>query len=113
VTLYLAVLAQLALVEGDPERAALLAGAADGLRRRVGLGVWPLLRRGDRLGAAGADDQSGRHQVLDAWTVRGGDPLEQAAGGQLAHAGAVVVHLQPALSPPARPLRPRPSLGTT
>jgi predicted ATPase len=47
VTLYLAAFAQLALVEGDAERAALLAGAADGLRRRAGLGVWPLLRRGE------------------------------------------------------------------
>jgi tetratricopeptide (TPR) repeat protein len=61
VTLYLAVFAQLALVEGDPERAALLAGAADGLRQRVGLGVWPLLRRGEAQlaaqarGALGAD----------------------------------------------------------
>jgi hypothetical protein len=34
-----------AFVEGDPERAALLVGAAEGLRRRVGLGMWPLLRR--------------------------------------------------------------------
>jgi hypothetical protein len=32
-------------VEGDPERAALLAGGADGLRRRVGLQAWPLRRR--------------------------------------------------------------------
>jgi ATP/maltotriose-dependent transcriptional regulator MalT len=61
VTLYLAVFAQLALVEGDPERAALLAGAADGLRQRVGLRVWPLLRRGEAQlaaqarGALGAD----------------------------------------------------------
>jgi tetratricopeptide (TPR) repeat protein len=47
VTLYLAAFAQLALAEGDAEQAALLAGAADGLRRRVGLGVWPLLRRGE------------------------------------------------------------------
>jgi predicted ATPase len=47
VTLCLAAFAQLALVEGDAERAALLAGAAEGLRRRVGLGAWPLLRRGE------------------------------------------------------------------
>jgi hypothetical protein len=32
-------------VEGDPQRAALLAGAAEGLRRRVGLQPWPLMRR--------------------------------------------------------------------
>ena len=32
---------------GDPERAALLAGAADGLRRRAGLRAWPMLRPGE------------------------------------------------------------------
>jgi predicted ATPase len=45
VTLCLAAFARLAFVEGDPERAALLAGAAEGLRRRVGLQAWPLRRR--------------------------------------------------------------------
>jgi predicted ATPase len=44
VTLCLAAFARLALVEGDPQRAALLAGAVEGLRLRVGLRVWPLLR---------------------------------------------------------------------
>ena len=47
VTLCLAAFAQQAFVEGDPERAALLAGAAEGLRQRVGLQAWPLLRRGE------------------------------------------------------------------
>jgi predicted ATPase len=41
----LAAHAWLALAEGDPERAALLEGAAEGLRQRVGLPTWPLLRR--------------------------------------------------------------------
>jgi predicted ATPase len=45
VTLCVAAQAWLALGEGDPERAALLKGAADGLRQRVGLPTWPLLRR--------------------------------------------------------------------
>jgi predicted ATPase len=45
VTLCLTAFARLAFVEGDPERAALLAGAADGLRQRVGLRAWPLLRQ--------------------------------------------------------------------
>jgi predicted ATPase len=45
VTLCLAAHAWLALAEGDPERAALLDGAADGLRRRIGLSAWPLLRQ--------------------------------------------------------------------
>jgi len=44
VTLCLAAHARLAYGEGDPERTALLEGAADGLRRRVGLRAWPMLR---------------------------------------------------------------------
>jgi predicted ATPase len=44
VTLCLIAFARLALAAGDPERAALLAGAADGLRRRLGLRAWPMLR---------------------------------------------------------------------
>ena len=47
ITLALAAFAQLAFAEGDPERAALLTGAIDGLRRRAGLGVWPAPRRGE------------------------------------------------------------------
>jgi predicted ATPase len=47
VTLCLAAFARLAFVEGDAERAALLAGAAEGLRRRVGRRAWPMLRRGE------------------------------------------------------------------
>ena len=45
VTLCLAAYARLALAEGDPERAARLKGAAEGLRQRVGLPAWPDLRR--------------------------------------------------------------------
>ncbi len=45
VTLCLTAFARLAFVEGDPQRAAVLAGAAEGLRRRVGLQPWPLMRR--------------------------------------------------------------------
>ena len=47
VTLCLAGFAWLGFVEGDAERAALLAGAAEGLRRRVGLRAWPLHRRAE------------------------------------------------------------------
>jgi predicted ATPase/class 3 adenylate cyclase len=47
VTLCLAAFAQLAFAEGDPERAALLAGAAEGLRDRAGFRTWPVLRRGE------------------------------------------------------------------
>ena len=45
VTLCLAAFARLSFVEGDAERAGLLAGAADGLRRRGGLRAWPMLRQ--------------------------------------------------------------------
>jgi len=45
VTLCLSGYAQLASAEGDPDLAALLEGAADGLRRRVGQPAWPHLRR--------------------------------------------------------------------
>lgn len=44
VTLCLAGYAWLAFAEGDPDRAALLEGAAEGLRRRVGMLAWPHLR---------------------------------------------------------------------
>jgi predicted ATPase/class 3 adenylate cyclase len=44
-TLCLAAFAQLAFAVGDPGRAALLAGAAEGLRERAALGTWPILRR--------------------------------------------------------------------
>src|SRR5262249_58448191 len=47
VTLCLIAFARLAFAEGDPEQAALLAGAADGLQRRVGLRPWPMLRPGE------------------------------------------------------------------
>jgi predicted ATPase len=45
VTLVLAAFAGLAFAEGDLERAALLAGAVEGLRRRAGLAVWPAIGR--------------------------------------------------------------------
>ena len=45
VTLCLVAFARWFLVEGQPERAALALGAAEGLRARVGLRAWPMLRR--------------------------------------------------------------------
>jgi tetratricopeptide (TPR) repeat protein len=44
VTLALDAFALLAFADGDLERAALLAGAVDGLRRRTGRAVWPAVR---------------------------------------------------------------------
>ena len=44
VTLCLGAFAHLAFADGNPERAALLVGAAEGIRRRVGMRPWPILR---------------------------------------------------------------------
>jgi predicted ATPase len=68
VTLCLATFAQLALAEGDPERAALLTGAVDGLRRRAGLGVWPEPRRGELLLAAQVRDELGADRYEQLYT---------------------------------------------
>jgi tetratricopeptide (TPR) repeat protein len=79
VTLCLAGFARLAFVEGNAERAALLAGAAEGLRRRVGLRAWPSHRRAE---AALVD------QIRQAL---GADQFDQAfaAGAQLSQREAV------------------------
>jgi tetratricopeptide (TPR) repeat protein len=47
VTLCLTAFAQWALAAGDPERAALVAAAAEGLRRRAGIRTWPTLRQAE------------------------------------------------------------------
>jgi predicted ATPase/tetratricopeptide (TPR) repeat protein len=72
-TLCLVAFARLALVAGDPERAGLLAGAAEGLRRRVGMRPWPMLRRGEA------------ELVAEIREALGADRLEQVftAGAQL------------------------------
>ena len=64
-TLCLAAFAQLAFAEGDPGQAALLAGAAEGLRSRAGFSTWPTLRRGEaelaaRIRRALGDDRFGQ-----------------------------------------------------
>jgi predicted ATPase len=48
VTFALVAHAQLMLARGDPGRAAIALGAADGLRARAGLRVWPIARRTER-----------------------------------------------------------------
>jgi len=79
VTLCLATFARQVFVEGDPELAALLAGAADGLRRRVGLQTWPLLRRGEA------------EVVAQVRRALGADRFDQiyATGSQLSQQDAV------------------------
>ena len=78
VTLCLAAFARLAFAEGDAQRAALLAGAAEGLRRRVGLRAWPMLRREE-------EDLVG--QVRQALGQRFGEPY--VAGSRLSQQEAV------------------------
>jgi hypothetical protein len=46
-SLILVVFARLALAARDPERAARLTGAAEGLLERIGLRPWSMLRRGE------------------------------------------------------------------
>jgi predicted ATPase len=54
-TQFLTGYSRLALANGDAQRAAYLAGAAEGLRRRVGLRPWPMQRQGvaDLIGQIG------------------------------------------------------------
>jgi len=81
VTLCLAAFAQLASAEGDPERAALLAGAAEGLRRRAGFSTWPMLRRGEAELAAQTCQALGDDRFGQAF----------AAGARLSQQEAVAI----------------------
>jgi predicted ATPase len=86
VTLCLSAYAELALAESDPERAARLKGAAEGLRERVGLPTWPHLRRPE------ADLVANLRRLL------GGSQFDQAfsAGSRLTQRQAVdIVRQQP------------------
>jgi tetratricopeptide (TPR) repeat protein len=69
VTLCLAAFAQLAFAEGDPERAALLAGAAEGLRGRAGFSTWPTVRRGEAQLAAQIRQALGDDQFSQAFAT--------------------------------------------
>ncbi len=92
VTLYLIAFARLALAEGDPGRAALLAAAAEGLRRRAGLQAWPVLRRGEAELVT---------QIREALGASGFDE-KYAAGARLSRREAVaVVRDRPGASSPA------------
>ena len=73
VTFALAAYAQLALARGDPSRAATALGAADGLRARAGLRVWPIARRTER------DLATSVAQAMDA----GAHGLALEAGAEL------------------------------
>ena len=77
-TLCLAAYAQLAFAEGDPARSALLAGAAEGLRRRAGLRVWPTLRPGEEELMTQVRQTLGAERFDQAFSARAGLTQQQA-----------------------------------
>jgi hypothetical protein len=86
VALCLVAFARLALGEGDPGRAALAAGAADGLRRRAGLRAWPVLRRGEAELTA---------QIRQALGAERFDQVFASAAGLSQREAAAAVRRQP------------------
>jgi predicted ATPase/class 3 adenylate cyclase len=103
VTLCLAAFAWLAFAEGDPERAALLAGAAEGLRSRAGLRTWPVLRQGETELAAQV-----RQALAD---VRYGQAF--AAGSRLSQQEAVAaIRGRPGEAPRGPDPRPADPIGS-
>jgi hypothetical protein len=88
VTLCLAIFARLAFAAGDPQRAALLAGALDGPRRRVGQRAWPMLRRGEAQLTAHVREARGADRFGETYAA--GSRLSQreaAAAARSAGAG--------------------------
>jgi predicted ATPase len=61
--------ARLALAEGDPERAARLEGAAEGLRQRSGLQAWPMLRQGEAELVTQTRQTLGAHRFDQAFSA--------------------------------------------
>jgi predicted ATPase len=78
VTLCLAGYAQLAFADGDPDRAARLEGAAEGLRRRVGLAAWPHLRKVEAELVAQVSRRLGAARFDQAFTAGSGLTQQQA-----------------------------------
>jgi predicted ATPase len=81
VTFSLVATAHLALAQGDPRRAAVALGAADGLRRRAGLRAWPSTRRSE------AELVTRVTQAVDPRAFE----AAHAAGAQLNHREAVAL----------------------
>jgi predicted ATPase len=81
VSLVLVEFARLALAIGDPERAARLTAAADGLRERTALRPWPMLRQGE---------SDLRAQIGEALGPRRSDEAF-AAGARLSQREAITV----------------------
>jgi predicted ATPase len=98
--------ARLALAIDEPERAALLAGAADGLRRRIGLQLWPMQRRSAARSSAQGSPRiqaDGRclHRRLEARSGPGAGRRPgwaRAAGESLTYRGSVKASFQSRIS---------------
>ncbi|HEY6744906.1 MAG TPA: DUF4062 domain-containing protein [Mycobacteriales bacterium] len=88
VTLCLTAFARLAFVEGDPERAALLTGAVDGLRRRVGLRPWPLMRRDEDELVAQVREALGPDQFDQPYATGSTLSQQEAVAAVREHRGA-------------------------
>jgi hypothetical protein len=90
VGMILVIFARLALAARDPERAARLTGAAEGLRERIGLRPWPMVRRGEDELRAQIREALGPDRFEDAFTA--GTELTQreaiAVARELQAAGA-------------------------
>jgi tetratricopeptide (TPR) repeat protein len=74
----LAAFARLAIAEGDPGQAALLEGAAHGLRRRVGLHAWPMLRQAETELVAQGRQTLGADRFDKAFAVGSGLSQQEA-----------------------------------
>ena len=74
VALCLAGYAWLAFADGDLERAARLEGAAEGLRRRVGLPAWPHLRKVEAELVAQVRQRLGAGRFDQAFSAGSGSP---------------------------------------
>ena len=72
VTLCVAGYARLAFAEGNLERAALLEGAAEGLRRRVGISAWAFVRPVEASLVARVRERLGAHRFDQAFRVGSG-----------------------------------------
>jgi predicted ATPase len=69
VTLCLAAFARLAFASGTPHQAAVTLGATEGLRRRVGIRVWPTLRRSEAELVEQLKHALGADQFEEAFTT--------------------------------------------
>ena len=83
--------ARLALATGDARRAARLAGAAQGLRLRVGLQAWPIIRQNEAELVAQIRQALGGEQFDQAFAD--GSALSQQEAVAAARAGSAAAVL--------------------